>query len=179
MCMKNEYRQSLFSRDNTYGVESKLILFACVDDADLWLEEKTGRLGDAWITWSTRWPTDDGRSRVPSCTNSEFLLNTQRWWWRGSKVWFSACWHPKHAYRRFPIKNNNKTWIFFPQKTIRLQTRCQRCASRLAQRHSDMVKMFFFPPRSFQGLLHLPLKILQIINWNTLIKKCIHTVWYH
>lgn len=61
----------------TYGVESKLMLLACVDDADLWLEEKTGRLGEAWITWSTRWPTDDGRSRVPSCTNSEFLTNTR------------------------------------------------------------------------------------------------------
>lgn len=64
--------------DETYGVESKLMLLACVDDADLWLEEKTGRLGEACITWSTRWPTDDGRSRVPSCTNSEFLINTDK-----------------------------------------------------------------------------------------------------
>lgn len=68
----------------TYGVESKLMLLACVDDADLWLDEKTGRLGEAWITWSTRWPTDDGRSRVPSCTNSELLThknkNSQSCW---------------------------------------------------------------------------------------------------
>lgn len=62
----------------THGVESRLMLLACVDDADLWFEEKTGRLGEAWITWSTRWPTEDGRSRVPSCTNSEFLIRTHK-----------------------------------------------------------------------------------------------------
>lgn len=69
--------RALKEKETTYGVESRLMLLACVDDADLWLEEKTGRLGEAWITWSTRWPTDDGRSRVPSWTNSEFLTNKQ------------------------------------------------------------------------------------------------------
>lgn len=70
--------RALKEKQMTYGVESRLMLLACVDDADLWLEEKTGRLGEAWITWSTRWPTDDGRSRVPSWTNSEFLTNRRR-----------------------------------------------------------------------------------------------------
>lgn len=74
---RQSYYHWALSGGETYGVESKLMLLACVDDADLWLEEKTGRLGEAWITWSTRWPTDDGRSRVPSCTNSEFLTNTK------------------------------------------------------------------------------------------------------
>lgn len=69
---------ALKEKETTYGVESRLMLLACVDDADLWLEEKTGRLGEAWITWSTRWPTDDGRSLVPSWTNSEFLTNRRR-----------------------------------------------------------------------------------------------------
>lgn len=77
--------------DDTYGVESKLMLLACVEDADLWLEEKTGRLGEAWITWSTRWPTDDGRIRVPSCTNREFLMNAQRNSLRGQVVSQMSC----------------------------------------------------------------------------------------
>lgn len=50
--------------------------------------------------------------------------------------------------------------IFTSKKQLKLQTRCQRCASRLAQRHSDMVKMFF-PSRTLRTFL---LATLQITN---------------
>lgn len=55
-----------------YGVESKLMLLAWVEEADLWLEKTWP--GEAWMMWSTRCPTEDGRIRVPSCANMEFLL---------------------------------------------------------------------------------------------------------
>lgn len=48
------------------------MLLACVDDADLWFV-------NAWhtessITWSTRCPMEDGRTRVPSAANMELQV---------------------------------------------------------------------------------------------------------
>lgn len=93
---------------------------------------------------------------------SRALLNKQRVPIKHTKMGTGKgeFWHPRHAYSRFLIKNNR----FSPQKTIRSQTRCQRCASRLAKRHSDMVNMF--SNQVLLGHLHLKLKILQKSNWN-------------
>lgn len=56
----------------SYGEDSRTMLLACVEDGDLWFTNTS--LGEVWTTWSTRWPTEDGRNRVPSCVNAEFRL---------------------------------------------------------------------------------------------------------
>lgn len=60
----------------SYGDDSRTMLLACVDDGDLWFTKSS--LGDVWTTWSTKWPTEDGRTRVPSCANAEFRLNKEK-----------------------------------------------------------------------------------------------------
>lgn len=56
----------------SYGDDSKTMLLACVEDEDLWFTNTS--LGELRTTWSTKWPTEDGRNRVPFCVNAEFRL---------------------------------------------------------------------------------------------------------
>ena len=48
------------------------MLLACVEDGEWWFPKAS--LGEVWTMWPTRWPTEDGRSRVPSWVNAEFRL---------------------------------------------------------------------------------------------------------
>lgn len=71
-------RLSLFNYsvwyEHTYGVESRLMLLACVDDADLWFVKAWHTESSRSITWSTRCPMEDGRTRVPSAANMELQV---------------------------------------------------------------------------------------------------------
>lgn len=60
----------------TYGDDSRIILFACVDEGDRWFTNTS--LGDVWTTWSTKCPTEDGRNRFLSWVNAALRLNRER-----------------------------------------------------------------------------------------------------
>ncbi len=73
----NEHSFTYIDRKfKTHGVESRLMLLACVEDADLWLVNVWH--GESSITWSTRWPMEEGLTRAPSVVNTELLLSKER-----------------------------------------------------------------------------------------------------
>lgn len=70
------YFKTKHCKQLTYGDDSRMILFACVDEGDRWFANTS--LGEVWTTWSTKCPTEDGRKRFLSWVNAELRLNRER-----------------------------------------------------------------------------------------------------
>lgn len=78
------------NRKRSYDDDSRMMLLACVEDGDLWFPNTS--LGEMWTTWSTKWPTEDGRNRGPSCVNAEFrLYKEEENWVKCALIQFKKC----------------------------------------------------------------------------------------